>query len=123
MSTRNNLKPFPVITDASMGASVTSLPTIINYVTGVGYDIRWTGTPVGTFSVQISNTYSVDAMGNPANPGSWTPVTLSAPIVAAGIADNAFINLAGLEAYAIRLVYTRTSGTGILNAEICGKVQ
>lgn len=123
MSTRTNLKPFSVITNTSMGASVISPPTIINYATGVGYDISWTGTPVGTFSVEISNTYSVDAMGNQANAGNWTAVTLSAPITAAGTADNAFINLAGLEAYAIRLHYTRTSGTGTLNATVSGKVQ
>lgn len=123
MSTRSHIKPFPVVTAASMGASVTSTPTIIENITGVGYDVRWTGTPVGTFSVQISNTYSVDAMGNTKNAGTWTPVTLSSPITAAGSADNAFINLAGVESYAVRLVYTRTSGTGILDAVISGKVQ
>lgn len=123
MSTRNNLKPFSVIEDASMGANVISDVTVINYATGVGYDIAWTGTPVGTFSVEVSNTYSVDAQGNQKNAGNWTPLTLSAPIAAAGTADNAFINLAGLECYAIRLKYTRSGGSGTLNAVVSGKVQ
>jgi hypothetical protein len=106
-----------------MGTSLTSEVTIINFMTGIGYDIVWTGTPTGTFSVEVSNTYSLDAAGKVANAGNWTAVDLSGPIVAAGTPDNAFINMAGLEAYAIRLVYTRTSGTGTLNATVCGKVQ
>jgi len=123
MSTRPNLKPFSVFTNQSMSTTVHSPATIINFVTGVGYDLSWTGTPTGVFSVEISNTYSLNADGSVGNAGNWAPVTLSTPITASGSADNAFINLAGLEAYAVRLTYTRTSGSGTLNATICGKVQ
>ncbi len=123
MSTRPILKPFPVFTNASMADDLTSPATIISNLSGVGYDIIWTGDAVGTFSVEVSNTYSIDAMGNVQNAGNWTAVTLSGSVAPAGSADNGFINLAGLEAYAVRLVYTSTSGTGTLNATIAGKVQ
>jgi hypothetical protein len=123
MSDRPFLKPAQVITNASMASSVTSLVIILNQKTGCGYDLSWTGTPTGTFSVEVSNTFTTDGFGNVSNAGNWTAVTLSGPISASGSADNAFINLAGLEAYAIRLVYTRVSGSGTLNAYICGKVQ
>lgn len=123
MSDRPYLKPAVVVNNGDMSASITSSPTILAQKNGCGYDVQWTGAPVGTFSVQLSNTYSIDAEGNVSNPGAWASVTLSNSITAAGSPDNAFINLAGLEAYAVRLVYTRTSGTGTLNAVICGKVQ
>lgn len=122
MSTRPIIKPFPVFSSSSMATSLTSPATIISNLSGVGYDIAWTGAPVGTFSVQISNTVTLNAQGAVATAGSWTTLTLSSSIAAAGSADNAFINLAGVEAYAIRLVYTRSSGTGTLNATISGKV-
>ena len=123
MSTRSNLKPFSVFTNQSMSATVHSPATIIGFVSGASYDLAWTGSPTGTFSVELSNTYSLNADGTVNNAGQWTPVALSSPITASGSPDNAFINLAGLEAYAIRLTYTRTSGSGTLNATICGKVQ
>jgi len=123
MSTRPFNEPHSVIINGNMATSLTSEVTILKQKTGAGYDISWTGSPVGTFSVEISNTYSVDAMGNVSNAGKWTAVTLTGSVAPAGSADNGFINLAGLEAYAIRLVYTRTSGTGTVNAVFCGKVQ
>lgn len=106
-----------------MSSSITSAVTILAQKSGAGYDIAWSGTPTGTFSVQISNTYSINAKGAVLNAGSWTPVTLSTSIAAAGSPDNAFINLAGLECYAVKLVYTVGSSTGVLNATICSKVQ
>lgn len=123
MSTRPILKPFSIFTSASMATSLTSPATIITNLSGVGYDISWSGAPVGTFSVQVSNTYAINADGSVANAGSWTTLTLSGTVAPAGTTDNGFINIAGIEAYAIRLVYTRTSGTGTLNATISGKVQ
>lgn len=123
MSGRPFVPQTKVITNESMGASVTSEPTILNQMSGAGYDVSWTGTPTGTFSVEISNTIKLGNDRSIVEPGNWTAVTLSAPITASGSADNAFINLAGLQAYAVRLKYTRTSGTGTLNAVICAKVQ
>lgn len=123
MSDRPYNEPHSVITTGDMSTSLTSEVTVLKQKTGAGYDIKWTGAPVGNFDVEISNTYSKDAAGNTKDPGNWTPVTLSAPIAATGVPDNAFINLAGLEAYAVRLVYTRTGGAGTLDAVICGKVQ
>lgn len=122
MSSRPILSPFSVITSASMTGNVTSAVTVIQNITKPGYDISWIGTPVGTFSVQVSNTYSQNADGTVANAGTWTPLTLSAVPAAAGSAGNGFIDLASISAYAIRLVYTAGSSTGTLNATICGKV-
>jgi len=123
MSDRPIIKPQPVIVNGDMSSSITSTPTILAQKSGASYDVSWTGSPTGTFSVEMSNTYSLNAEGAVLNAGNWTAVTLSSPITASGSPDNALINLAGLEAYAIRLKYTRTSGSGTLNATVVAKVQ
>jgi hypothetical protein len=122
MASRPILAPFPVITNASMTTNVTSAVTVIQNISRVGYDISWTGTPTGIFSVQVSNTYSQNSDGTVNNPGTWTTLTLSAPTAATGAPGNGFIDIDDISAYAIRLVYTATSGTGTLNVTINGKV-
>lgn len=122
MASRPIFSPFPVITNASMATSVTSVVTIIQNLSQVGYDVSWTGTPVGTFSVQVSNTYTQNAAGQVLNPGTWTTLTLSNVPAAAGSAGNGYIDIDAISAFAIRLVYTAGSSTGTLNATICGKV-
>lgn len=123
MSVRPNLRPFSVITNGDMSSNITSEVTIIDNKTLIGYDISWSGSsPVGMMSVQVSNTFSENPNGTIRNPGTWTTLTLSAPTPVSGNTGNGFIDIDITGAYAIRLVYTRTSGTGTLNAVICAKV-
>lgn len=122
MASRPILSPHIVINGQSMASSVTSEVTIIQNISGIGYDISWTGTPVGTFDVQVSNSYEQDAAGNLKVTGNWTSIPLDPTPAAAGSAGNGFINLIAMTGFAVRLVYNRTSGSGTLNAEICGKV-
>lgn len=108
----------PLIDAGDMGASITGPATIIKHLPGISYDIAWTGVPVGTFQVQVSNSYALNADGTVQNAGNWTTIpsssfTGSYP-VPSGSASNGFIDVVGTEAYAIRLVYTRTSGSGAL---------
>jgi hypothetical protein len=122
MASRPILAPFPVITNASMSTSVTSAVTLIQNTSQIGYDISWTGAPVGTFSVQVSNTYSLYADGTVNNPGTWTSLTLSNVPTLSGTPGNGYIDIDAISSYAIRLVYNYTSGTGTLNATVNGKV-
>jgi hypothetical protein len=122
MSSRPFLKPHVVANAVSMAASVTSDVTIIQMIPYISYTVVWTGTPTGTFAVEVSNDYSVDASGAVLNAGTWVALTLSASVAAAGSADSAFIDIDGVAAYAIRLKYTRASGTGSLTATVAGKV-
>lgn len=122
MSSRPELKAFPVITAASMGADVISPPSNINQITYVGYTVSWTGTPTGSFSVEVCN----DAVYLPngqyvAGTGTWVALTLSSSVSASGSAGSAFIDIDGVSAAFIRLHYTRSSGTGTLNATVAGK--
>jgi hypothetical protein len=106
----------PLISGQSMATSFNGPASIIKHLPGISYDIAWTGTPTGAFTVQVSNSYSVDSKGNPANAGNWYTLpsssftgTLPAP---SGSAGTGFIDVLGTEAYAVRLVYTASSGTG-----------
>lgn len=123
MSSRPQAAPFSVITNGAMSANITSKPTIIQKLSMIAYDISWTGTaPVGVMSVQVSNTYSENADGTVKNAGSWTTLTLSTSPAVSGSTGNGIIDVDATGAYAMRIVYTRTSGTGVMNAVICAKV-
>lgn len=90
----------------------------------VSYNISWTGTPTGTFSVQVCNDYvqPVGVQDYPLTSGTWVDIPLSSVVTAAGVADTAFIDVDVIGAAYIRLVYTRIAGTGTLNATLAGKV-
>lgn len=116
----------PIINATSMSSSINGPATIIQRLPGISYDVAWTGTPTGTFSVQVSNSYAQNAQGGVLNAGNWNTLpsgafvgTLPAP---AGASGNGFIDVLGTEAYAIRLVYTASSGTGNLTVYCCSKV-
>lgn len=117
----NNLFPVKIIDAASMGASVTSTLAFVQYQDNVGIQLNWTGTPTGTFTVQVSVDHAQDTLGNVTVAGNWVTLTLSASITAAGSADTAYIDLNQLSAPWARVVYTRTSGTGTLNGYITAK--
>lgn len=122
MSSRPLNPPQIVVLNGSMASTIHSDPTIISNISMVSYDIAWTGTPTGTFTVEVSNTYSKNADGSVKNPGNWTALTLSAPTTATGTSGTGFIDVDQIAAYAIRLTYTPASGTGVLNAVVASKV-
>ena len=130
MSTRTTLRPTPVIVNGDMSqATIASEATILQSLTMVSYEVSWTGsTPIGILELQVSNTYALNAVGGVENSGIWTSMPLdiqgnevmSIPIT--GNTDNGFIDATLPGGYAIRLLYTKTSGSGTFNATINGKV-
>jgi len=129
MSTRTGLRPQVVIDAESMAASITSDPTILQSLTKASYQITWTGTsPVGTVSVEGSNNYSLNPNGTVANQGTWTVLTLevngqpSTSVAVTGNSGDGIIDIVETAIYAVRLIYTRVSGTGTLTAVFNGKV-
>ena len=122
MSSRPQFDPNPVIVNGDMSGNLTSSVTIIQKLSYISYSLVWTGTPTGTFNVQVSNDYSKNTDGTVKNAGTWTSLTLSAPTAATGSAGNGFIDIHGCAAYAVRLIYTAGSGSGTLNAIAAGKV-
>lgn len=121
MPRKNSLRLYQCITAASMTGNITSAITGIEYVDNVGLELDWTGTPTGTFSVEVSISYAQDAQGNVTNAGAWNALTLSPAPAAAGAAGSYYIELNQLSATWIRVKYTAGSSTGTLNGYICAK--
>lgn len=139
MSSRPQFDPYVVIPNkdaspantGSMAASITSAPTIILKLSMPSYAYSWTGTsPVGAIAVQVSNDYKIASNGAVINAGTWTPLyiqlnggsSLVNTIPLSGDSGSGFIDIPITGAYAIRTVYTRTSGTGTLKVTINAKV-
>ncbi len=124
MSSRPQLQPFKVITNGSMAGSLTSTPTIISDLSMASYDIAWTSgsTPVGIITVQVSNTYVQNPDGTTKVAGNWTTLDFGEDFNVSGNTGNGFLDIDATAGYAIRLVYTRTSGSGTLNVTVKCKV-
>ena len=115
---KNYLAPYQWANAASMAASVTSNVTHVTGLDNILVLIEWTGTPTGTFALQ----------GLADGASTWVPIPLTAAAgtatttpTAAGTADGARCALHGLQDGLIRLVYTATSGVGVLNSWISAK--
>lgn len=129
MSDRFRITPNlnkPLINAVSMATSITGPASNINGIPGISYDLVWTDTPTGTFSVQVSNTYSQDPQGNIIAAGNWNTLPTSSftgtyPIPS-GSPGNGFLDVVGTEAAWVRLVYTAASGTGTLTVVPAAKV-
>lgn len=116
----------PLINAQSMAASFNGPATNINGIPGISYDLVWTGTPTGTFQVQVCNTHVQDNNGNTITEGNWQTLpassftgTYPAP---AGNDGNGFLDVIGTEAAWVRLQYTQVSGTGALTVIPAAKV-
>lgn len=131
-STKKTLKQYAVIASGVMtGTSVLiSSVTAITGMDNIGYQFDWTGSPVGTFQVQISATHNEDEIGNTITPGTWVPVlitywngaaSVSAFTVPTSVGTPIYVDCTQFSAPYTRCVYTNASGSGILTATICGK--
>lgn len=106
-----------------MTSNITSDVTIIQKLSLISYAIEWTGTsPVGEVNVEVSNDYRQNADGSVKDPGTWNTLPLSDSTVVVGNSDHGFIDIYATGGYALRLTYTRASGTGIMNVMVSGKV-
>ena len=115
-----------------MGAStITSDVTDIQFLDDVGYQFDFSGSPVGTFSIEVSANYSQDYQGNVENAGTWIPLVftywngsafVTDTSIPASVGTPIYLDLALLSAPYIRAVYTGASGSGVLTATITAKM-
>lgn len=116
------LAPYHVIAATSMTGNITGTPTNIQYLDNVSIQLNFTGTPVGTFTIQGSLDYTQQGIpGVATNTGNWITITLPATASASGAAGNILLDLNQLSFPWIRIVYTVSSSTGTLDAYISGK--
>lgn len=123
MSRKNNLVKYQTITAGDMStASLTSAITNIQFLDNIGIQLNFTGAPEGIFDVQVSADYAQDEFGNVTNVGNWIDLVLNPVPSASGSADSVYIDIIQTSAPWIRVVYTRDTGTGTLNAFITAKM-
>ena len=91
-------------------ASVTSNQTSGLYMDNIGIALTWSGSPVGTMVIQQSNDGS-----------TWLDLDFGAVINIDNTTSNHFIYINQFPGDYIRAVYTKTSGTGTLNASLTMK--
>jgi hypothetical protein len=117
----NLLNPVHIVVAQSMTGNITSAAVEVKQQDNIGVQLNWTGTPTGTFGVQVSMDYYQDLEGNIVNPGNWTALPLNPAILATGSPNTAYIDLNQLSTPYVRVTYTATSGTGTLDAFVNGK--
>jgi hypothetical protein len=131
-STKKTLKQYQVITAGAMtGTSVlTSSITAITGMDNIGFQFDFSGSPTGTFQVQVSANHNQDELGNQITAGTWIPLLLTywdgtkfveSVTIPASAGTPVYVECTQLSAPYIRCVYTNASGSGVLNATICGK--
>jgi hypothetical protein len=80
----------------------------------ISFQCKWTGNPIGVFTVEASN--------NENDSNSFTTIKLDADEITTENSENPFlIKIPECPYRAIRLRYTATSGVGILNVYAAGK--
>lgn len=123
MASHFRLRKYHLITDGSMTgtAVITSKAVEIINLDNVFLQLDFTGTPNGTFAVQVSSDHLEDQEGNILVAGHWITLNLSPSPAATGSANDIGIDLNQLGASYLRVVYTNTSSTGTLNAFVSGK--
>lgn len=103
-------------------SSITSAVSNIEFLDNIGLQLIFTGTPTGTFSVELSIDYQQDQQGNVINAGNWTAMSFSSSPVASGAAGTVYIDINQISAPWMRVKYTKTSGTGTLQGYLTAKM-
>lgn len=122
---KSNLASYQIVKNGSMGANITSAVTNIFFLDNIGVQLNWlgaAGSAIGAFNVQVSADYEQDMFGNVTNAGNWVSIPLNPSPASASDNNSDYIDLNQLSAPWLRVTYTRTSGTGTLNAFIVAKV-
>lgn len=98
-------------------ATARSDATNINRIMSAGYQLFWTGTLAGVFTVQVSNKPNPD----PATDADWSDLALDKAIVQpAGSASKDYVDLSSLPFCWMRLKYVNASGNGSIFAFVGG---
>jgi hypothetical protein len=109
---RNTHSPFHFIVAGDLSADYTSPQTNILYLDNVAVQLIWTGTPTGSFYVQVSLDGS-----------TWNNLILNPTPAAAGSADSVGLDINQLSFAYMRIKYVSGSGTGTLQGYISAKME
>lgn len=118
----NSLSPIVVFDAVSLAASQNSRGIHSFFLDNIGVQFVWTGTPTGTFGMDVSNNATLNTDGTVSG-GTWTPIVFTdpSPPAATGSSGNGYLELNQTTAAFVRVTYTKVSGTGACTAYLTGK--
>lgn len=133
-STKKTLKKYAVISAGTM-TGTTTLTSSVTTITGmdnVGFQFDFTGTPVGTFVIEVSASHNEDELGNVLTLGTFIPLLVtyydtgtsafvSTYAISTSVGSPIYVDCTQMSAPYIRCRYVNASSTGVLTATICGK--
>lgn len=111
-----------LVTNGDMSGAINSIGIDLNQHVLYSMQAVFTGAPAGTMKLQISNdmvSVAPNGQSPEANVINWTDYTGSS--VAVSAAGNFVWNALDVGYRWVRMVYTPSSGTGVLNVTFCGK--
>jgi hypothetical protein len=124
---KNAILPFQLFTDEAIDdfSDLKSVPINIQFMDNVGFQVEWTGDPVGVISVQFSLNYvpGQPHQNKPANAGTWYDLTFDPALAQpAGAAGGYGINCNQVPYPWLRLSYVGSGGSGVFNAWTTAKM-
>ncbi len=123
MSGRKNvIQPIKIADATSLGASFNSSPVNIQYLDRVSIAINATataGSANGTFALQGRVSPSSGVQAGPA--AEWGPLDIGGAITLTGADKNVLIDVIATGYVELRVIYTRSSGTGSVTIYVSAK--
>lgn len=112
-------------------STLTTATTDIRFMDDIGYQFDFTGSPTGTFQVQVSANHIEDTQGNVQVAGTWVPLIftywngatfVTSSTIPTSVGTPIYLDLSLLSAPWIRAQYTNSASTGTLTATVTGKM-
>lgn len=103
--------PLRLLNNHDLDANFVSNPVDITVFKGISVQFKWSGAPQGALTCQAS--IDPDVFG-------WSTLPEGSKTIT-GASGSDLFDFNGLNFYYFRLVYTRTSGTGLIDAVIGAK--
>lgn len=105
MSSKAVTQPFQVVTNGDMSGTVISLESSVTTQDNAGYQVSYTGSPVGEFTVEAT----IDGV-------NWSALDFGTPMTVDLSPSGFLINMNQLPYAKIRLKYVPDSGSGTMQA-------
>jgi hypothetical protein len=127
---KNTLLKYQSVTNGNMATNIISAVTSLQYLDNSGIQFNFSGSPVGTFQVQVSADYAQDSYGNVTNPGNWAPIILTyllsgvvtqSTSIPTSVGSPVYVDVNQTSSPYIRAVYNAVSGSGTLNVFLTAK--
>ena len=117
MARKNSISAYPIIVDQNMTASITSLETNVRNLDNASIRIDWTGTPTGEIIIEALQEKDREVT----EPDDWFTLDFGSDIIIDVNNTDHQLIFTSLPFDKIRLKYTPTAGSGVLNAKITAK--